>query len=196
MVLEDVAMDQALANAIKRRDELQRELAEIETFLRLHEKFSQGTNEKQVNPGSSGMPVNVGYNAQAPKPGTAKVVQEPATRMVRIRPRVNPQAFADAAERVLATRGVPLSRPQLVDELLKLGIKFPSLDPARYIGTILWRNKDRFVHIPQHGYFLKYLLTPEQERLISEYAGSDDEAQLDEGRSTERQVTFVGIEKK
>jgi len=47
-------------------------------------------------------------------------------------------------------------------------VELESQDPPRYIGTILWRNSDRFINIPNEGYVLASRLTEEQKRRIGE----------------------------
>jgi hypothetical protein len=41
--------NQAIANALRRRSEIQKELEEIDLFLRLHEKFSVGMNPELMD---------------------------------------------------------------------------------------------------------------------------------------------------
>jgi len=40
-------------------------------------------------------------------------------------------------------------------EVEKRGIEIPSTDKQRYLGTILWRHRDRFVNIEGKGYWLR-----------------------------------------
>jgi hypothetical protein len=37
----------------------------------------------------------------------------------------------------------------------KRDVTLPSEDKPRYVGTILWRNSDRFRNLPEFGYWLK-----------------------------------------
>ena len=39
-------------------------------------------------------------------------------------------------------------------EMLRRGVPLPSEDTARYSGTILWRQSNRFVNVPGKGYYL------------------------------------------
>jgi hypothetical protein len=63
--------------------------------------------------------------------------------------------FADIAEQVLIKHGAPMNRYRLVEAIEREGHPIPSSDKARYVGTILWRHKDRFVNLPDFGYWLK-----------------------------------------
>lgn len=120
----------ALANALRRRAEIQKELEEIDLFVKLHERFA-GTNPEHVS----------------------QIVQESDGIGTRVRGR--PADFADYMETVLRGADMPLSRAALVTEVEKRGIEIPSTDKQRYLGTILWRHRDRFVNIEGKGYWLR-----------------------------------------
>jgi hypothetical protein len=139
-------MEEMLRKALKRKEELQLELAEIDQFLDTYARLS-------------------GYAADA---GTtaARGPQEPSQRssvdrpsrtlaFTPIRRRGAPENYADIAEQVLQKSGMPLTRYQLVQAIEREGASIPSTDKDRYIGTILWRHRDRFVNLPGFGYWLK-----------------------------------------
>ena len=48
-----------------------------------------------------------------------------------------------------------MTRGQLNDALRERGVVVPGNDPARYVGTIMWRNQDMFESVEGQGYWLK-----------------------------------------
>lgn len=111
----------AFANALRRREELQHELTEIERFIQLYRHFA--------GEGQGSMTLNK---------------------------RGRPNLIRDAIERLLREHGRPMMRGELVHALASLGIDLPPGDQGRYIGTVLWREREtRFVNVDGHGYWLK-----------------------------------------
>jgi hypothetical protein len=134
-------MEDIIIKALKRKKELQSELAEIDQFLDTYRRLSsENKSEAETVQGSLRLP-----------PPRLDFFPPP----VSPRRRGAPQDFADVAERVLMDRGRPLTRYQLVDAIENEGVVIPSSDKARYLGTILWRHKDRFVNLVDFGYWLK-----------------------------------------
>lgn len=140
-------MDSAVANALKRKEELERELAEIRQFLTLHQKYG-GTKSEDAE---TDWPVAVVKKGDTI---IGRVVpHSQPTKMKKVRGA--PANFSEIAERVLIDVGRPLTRTELVDEIEKRGVVVPSIDKARYIGTILWRHRNKFENIDGEGYWLK-----------------------------------------
>lgn len=131
-------MADALTNALKRKEELERELAEIEQFLRLHDRFAR-TNREDAEPD---LP-NVQILGRPLRP----------YRSVLIKQRGRPADFAGIMERILNDVGRPLNRSELVDEIERRGVEIPSTDKQRYVGTILWRHDKTFRNIEGRGYW-------------------------------------------
>jgi hypothetical protein len=52
-----------------------------------------------------------------------------------------------------AAPGTPY-RGELVDEMERRGVAIPSADKQRYVGTILWRQAQKFEHVGD-GYWLR-----------------------------------------
>jgi hypothetical protein len=132
--------------AIARRNTLREELREIEQFIGLFEKLF-GADADQAQAGDKAEAAAASY-ALAP------------------RTRNNPKAIADLAEKVIESANRPLPRGELVDALEGMGVPLYSDDKPRYIGTILWRNMDRFENIEGRGYWLKGRPLPETESLF------------------------------
>jgi len=127
-------MDEKYEKAIRRRQELRRELDEVEAFIRLYEKLflaRQGS-------------------------GTASPPPEAGRR----RPERNvfpPQKLAELAREEILARGHPMTRGELAEALELRGIPLAGKDPSKNLGTILWRFQDRFLNIPGRGYWPKDL---------------------------------------
>jgi hypothetical protein len=164
-------MASALQNALKRRKELERELAEINRFIHLHDLLSrprQPTPLRDATPvirESTGVSAGVGFAA-----GVGKS-------------RGRPAEFAEVMALIIGETGRPMSRTELVDAVEKRGIEVPSEDKARYLGTILWRNRERFVNVPGSGYILEDMMHPddiEEQRRLAEMMGADDDVATDE----------------
>lgn len=138
-------MDSAYANALKRKEELENELRDVETFLSLYRRF-QGSQRQENNPDSppsnDDLFVNDGYG-----------------RKVRA---LRPPEIADRAEELIRAAKRPLTRAEIVKEMERLGYVLNSDDKPRYVGTILWRQKDRFTNIPGEGYITTEMATRDQ----------------------------------
>jgi hypothetical protein len=131
-------MSNAIENARKRLAELKEEIAEIERFLQLWERFEAGTNADHLQnvPGKEPLPVdNSG--------GRRRRIQG-----------ARPDEVAFHMERVIRDRGEPMSRSEIVKALEARDILIPALDKSRYVGTIAWRNKATFKNIEGRGYWL------------------------------------------
>jgi hypothetical protein len=68
--------------------------------------------------------------------------------------RGRPAEFVEALEAALHEADKPMHRKELVSVLEAKGFDIPGDDKARYLGTVLWRNRDRFANIPEQGYWV------------------------------------------
>jgi hypothetical protein len=134
----------AVRNAKKRREELRKELEKIEQFLSLYEEFSDAAKgiKKIASIGSGG------------EGGSKPMVVEKNLA-------AKPVEVISAARVILDNSSRPMSRSELLNELLKSGLNIDATDKAKYVGTILWRNGDVFVQIEGRGYWLKGKPFPE-----------------------------------
>jgi hypothetical protein len=134
-------MDQAVENAIARRNELrvtierlQAELIEIEGFLSLYERFS-------------GAPVKRGETADR---------GESTTHIKTRRRRLPPAELAEMASEIILAVGRPMTRGEIATALEGRNVLLwggDAREKAKYLGTILWRRNDRFVNFEGHGYW-------------------------------------------
>lgn len=132
-------MDDAVANALKKKAKLEKQLAEIEQFLAMHRRLSGGSR----NADSSG-----------------KAPSELPTRVATLHRPTRPAAIVSAMERILKHAGKPMTRGELAEACEKDGVEIPSADKARYVGTLLWRANARFENYEGQGYWLKGVPIP------------------------------------
>ena len=118
-------MDAVLQKVMARKRRLEEELHRIETFLSVYEEVG-GEPEMSIDEDA-----------------------EPA------KTRNNPNEIIEAVADVIRAAGRPLMRGDIVDRVEASGIAINSADKPRYVGTLLWRNAERFPNIEGQGYGLK-----------------------------------------
>ncbi|MEI9431642.1 hypothetical protein [Mesorhizobium sp. Cs1299R1N3] len=156
-------MDRAYANALKRKEEIEAELARIDSFLDLYRHFA-GPEGEQVEPLPDGI--------SNEEPAQSRVTRFP-----------KPSEIADMAERVIRGADHPLTRADIVSRLESAGVSLNSDDKPRYVGTILWREKARFTNIPGQGYVMADMATPEQHAMDLIERGSGKEPEDEKEKS-------------
>lgn len=158
-------MDRAYSNALKMKEKLEAELARVNSFLKMYRDFSATEMEKN-EPGTSDSLVGSDEDSVNHSHGN----------------RLRPPEIADLAEEVIRNAGRPLTRAEIVDRIEKAGYELHSEDKPRYVGTILWRQKERFTNIAGQGYVLADMATAEQNvgDLIDRALANDEEPEHDE----------------
>jgi hypothetical protein len=141
-------MEPALLKALKRKQELQVELARVQQFLDLYVEFA-GTNPEDLE---AHLPVDKSVLEEA---RTLARFAHDGTIQLRVKQRGRPADFGRIMAAILKDMRRPLQRSEFVAEVETRGHVIPSEDKARYLGTILWRHRDEFVNIPDVGYWLK-----------------------------------------
>lgn len=131
-------MDPALAKALKRRENLIKELETLDKFIDLYGQLFGQDGEETTDVPTAVDSITVADESPAPR-----------------RRRGKPTEIADAAERAIRRAGKPLARGELVEAIEAEGIGIHSNDKPRYVGTILWRNSSRFVNVEGQGYWIK-----------------------------------------
>lgn len=137
----------AYRNALRRRAELLKEIKEIDGFLEMYRRYSGtkvGETETLFGQGSIALDQSTSVVPDAVEPAP--------TRKKR---RGNPDVIASAVERIIRDSGHPMVRSAIAEALEARGIEIPSNDKARYVGTVLWRQSDRFVNLNKEGYWIK-----------------------------------------
>lgn len=139
-------MDPVYDKALKEKVELERRLAELNRFLELYRELAGGAG--------------VFYG---PSQSTEAVAEAgPGASIERVRPtrlrRVKPSEMVDMAADAMKSLRKPLTRGELVNEIERRGALIPGESKetkGRYIGTVMWRAKDRFHNVEGRGYWLK-----------------------------------------
>lgn len=134
-------MYSALENAKRRLAELTKELEEIQTFISLHERY------EKLSTGVPGTRLRAEVSPDVLKSGV----------MHRHSPRggLTPKEIVELVSRILRESGQPLTRGEIVTRLILRDVDLPGEDKARYVGTIMWRHKSKFVNIEGRGYWLR-----------------------------------------
>ena len=121
--------DPFLDNLLKKREEIQDELESLDRYIAAYERR---------------------HGSKAGQKLLALTTAEHGKK-----PRGRPAEIADAVAEILASSSRSMTRGDLAKALLKKGYQLPSTDPAKYIGTILWRQQERFVNREGEGYSLR-----------------------------------------
>ncbi|HVV78557.1 MAG TPA: hypothetical protein VHD59_02940 [Pseudolabrys sp.] len=118
-----------LSLAQQKVDELRKELARVDQFLRDWRAFA------------------------------GEIEEEPEFAMTADSPPVgkNPdkQLIGDLAEASMVTKGRPIPRRELMEDLKKNGVFLHGKNPDMILSTMMWRMQDRFVRIPGFGYWFR-----------------------------------------
>ena len=139
-------MDETLSKALKRKEELEKELVQVQQFIDLYRAlFGEEIGENSANA------------------STTEPAKSPEEAPQKRRRRGKPTEIADAAERVIRSLNRPVQRGELVSRIEQEGIEIHSDDKPRYIGTILWRQSERFVNVEGRGYWLTGVPLPDED---------------------------------
>ena len=128
--------DRAYRNALKRRDELKKELVEVEHFIEMYQQFMN----YHAGPMGDGGPLR------------SSVSVRPS---MRTRRRMSREEMAPIIKDVLIEHGRPMTRGPLVEALAAKNIPIAGTDPSKNMGTIMWRLRGRFINIEGEGYWPK-----------------------------------------
>ncbi|WP_156633940.1 hypothetical protein [Methylobacterium sp. Leaf113] len=141
-------MDRAYANALKRKQDLASELAEVDTFLKLYARFqgdgaaeSAGIEGEQQADASASAGQNITRNR-------LKKFSHAARKRAYGGRGTPPVLVADAAVEAILSAGHPLEREELVEVVEAKGYTIASTDKPSYINIIMLRHAgDRAVKI-------------------------------------------------
>ena len=133
-------MNDAIRNALIQIKRSEAAIAKAERFITDYEEFSGEKTDRDAF-------LSGGNEKSNP--------HNPQERMANLVTRANnPKRIVDVAEKVIRDAGRPIQRGDLVAAIEATGLEIFSEDKPRYIGTLLWRNKDRFENIEGEGYVL------------------------------------------
>lgn len=186
-----------LDTAVNRMAQLRAELAELETFVRVYYRlFPEEKLAAKLANGS--LRLSSPYPVDNPVDKPVENVDSDKVRSVipsgRKRRRKTTDPLVDFMELTIRSIQRPLPRSEIV-AMIDLDGRFnlPEADKPRYVGTLLWRNNDRFRNLPGHGYWVRD--TPyqpanydpatdtEADSLLDEAPTLDERPQLDEDDS-------------
>ena len=147
-------MDSVMSNALKRRDELQRELRDVERFLSLYERFKHETRQQPLP----------GFDNPAPpesEPAGRPIGSEPAeppTDLPSALTGLNREQLRPYITKVLEDAGRPLTRGTLLQRLDRAGVQVGgTYDRSKNLGTIMWRLREYYKNFPGLGYWPSHL---------------------------------------
>jgi hypothetical protein len=148
-------VDAAYQNALQRRARLLRDLEKVEQFLALYEEFAadgpqnasgatpeQTANIKEIRPQEF---VVVGEQSALP------LMQDESRKRTQGNPK--PADVIRTVKELLAEKGHPMTRRQLLDALKSRDVVIRGANPMKVLGTNLWRSDD-VVSLEGHGYWL------------------------------------------
>ena len=117
-------VDQAYENALKRKRELERELQEVDTFIKLWQRFAR-------------------TEAERPAGGESPEVTEPEFGLTPSPQRgLSRDEVGRWAREIILQHGMPMTRGELVNAFEAKGLPIGGVDPSRNMGTIMWRLRE------------------------------------------------------
>jgi len=135
--------DTAYQNALAKKQRLLKELEEVNSFLKLYQRFAGKVSAKP--------------ETSEPEPEAAELFQTTVEtgRVSR------PKEMGPIVRDILLRHGHPMPRGQLVEALAANGTPVPGENKNKNLGTIMWRLKDEFVNLWGKGYWPKDVACPE-----------------------------------
>lgn len=158
-------MDNILNNALKKKIKLEKNLEEINNFIEIYKSLDSRTKDVHLaaaktnflNTDSSKTisvdKVEKKVDVPIATKSHQRVIQEPKTQK-RVRG-TSPNEIVPMIEDILIAKGLPMTRSEVLKELLKDDVNVGGGDKSKNIGTIMWRRKDKFISLPGQGYWLK-----------------------------------------
>jgi hypothetical protein len=140
---QEIVVSDPIQEALTKRAKLQAEIDIIDRYLDLHRQIF----------GEIKTTVLVGDRVEA------EVI--PAEKREKAQPLNDPDAIVEAMRSILSIADEPMTRGQLRSALSSRGIIVHSKDVSKYLGTLLWRNKNHFINIEGQGYWLTSRTFPE-----------------------------------
>lgn len=121
-------IDSTVVKALKKLKELQYEVSRLEAFVSTYEELhGRKLDRDELLSGGGSHSTH------------------------RSRRRNNVSKLLDLSERLIREAGRPLTRGELADAMERENVTVHATDVPKYLGTLLWRNKDRFEAVDE-GY--------------------------------------------
>lgn len=133
-------MDNAVRKALKKQKELLLEVDRLERFISTYEELTGDKipRDEMVSP--------VNDVDKTPQNKEQTVKEAPKRR------RNNLKRLLSVSERLINEAQRPLTRTELAEGMERLKVVVHATDIPKYLGTLLWRNPDRFVSSDGDGY--------------------------------------------
>jgi hypothetical protein len=144
-------VDDAIRAAEQRRDEareiIAREKNKVRDAQSLIERMEDRVSELDAW-------IAKWYELTGAKPPTTIAHAHVPSPPPRKRP-INPdrEFVADQAIEIIRAHGAPMLRADLFKALAQRDIVILGKDPEMVLSTMLWREQERIVRLPQHGYW-------------------------------------------
>lgn len=139
-------MDRVFEAACHRRDEIAKELKELDDFIAMHRRTKEllGLNEAS----------HVGTSQERTPPGNDLAAATPTeNKRERITDNPKPAEVIEEVFRIVREAGRPMTRSELHRALADRGMEVRGANAAKTLGTTLWRARNRLVHIDGYGYW-------------------------------------------
>lgn len=152
-------MERAFANAIRRRSELRQDLAEVEQFLALYERFKGIDDPSQPSLYPRSLPTE--HVQMEDEAGTEAIqvlagVEKNDGVSERRQKGLSRLELKPHIDRIIRDAGRPLTRGMLLNRLDRHGVVVGGeADRAKNMGTIMWRLRADFVNLTGYGYWLR-----------------------------------------
>lgn len=179
-------MTTPLDRAKQRLAVLRSEIREIERFIEMYETFDHGSVSLRRLTSKETVESAGGTTHSVDKFAVDRDVPIPPPSPRR-RNETPPKAIVELVERMIREAGQPLTRGEILDRLQARDVEITVADKARYVGTIMWRNKSKFINIEGRGYWLRGEAIPPHSHITAGRPEDEDEdirasrAALDDG---------------
>jgi hypothetical protein len=138
-------MADARANALKKKEELEAQIANLKLDLSKIEQFLSMYSEFENNERTKSEKREMRYSA----------IPKVKISVHRRKRKLTPDNIVKMMENIIRDFGAPIPSSGLIDGLEVRKIKIPSDNKSAYISNLLWRHKDRFINLKGFGYWTK-----------------------------------------
>lgn len=140
-------MDSMLGKALNLKDKLQKQLKEIDEFIELYKRLEVDTKSENIEAAQTNFISNE---------STKDVVEPTKVRASKRRVRgTSPAEIVPIIIDMMRVKGLPMTRTEVLEVLLKQGVEVGGEDKAKNVGTIMWRHDKDFINLSGRGYWLR-----------------------------------------
>ncbi len=139
-----------IENARKRLAAIRAEAAEIERFIAMYQRFEDGNVSRPD-------PAEIDHSRETSPQNSLAVDNGDNSGWPARTGGPRPAEIAAMMERLIREVGRPMTRGEIVKAFEARDFEIPGQDKSRYLGTIAWRNKGKFVNVNGRGYWVRGL---------------------------------------